>query len=706
MHNRWSAAIQSPLEETMKVIALLIALTPLAVFGQVGVPPPPGPAPAGDAAGPADQEGMETLTRGPIHEAFADPAIPDPKPSPVVPDKPPPDVPEQPPDYQPEGNYLWIPGYYEWDEDRRGFIWVTGVWRQPPPGKRWMEGYWHEVDGGWQRVRGFWIDDEVEHVSYQATPPPNSLDTGPSSPQPADDHFWIPGNWNYVNANYVWQAGYWAPYQPNWVWVPARWLWTPAGYVFAPGYWDYRLANRGQIFAPVYFSSAIYTRPGWFYRPTVVIPTSNLFITLWLRPSYGSYYFGNYFGPQYASLGFMPWVNIGVYQRQRYFYDPFYSYAAVHYRRQGVDFLGRTQGWHQYYAEHPNDRPPATWREQQRWLASRPASAPAITTQLTAHHITEVARQTDSPLKLKKIDEHTLQTQVEHAKQLREVDGARRNLEREHAHVTTRLPTADSTVRNLDQSKTAPLLDRIDKKGKTGGDDGAKAVDTKVGDTKVGETVKLNLPKVKLPTTAGASTGTTEGTSASNTTGNVIGAVPRNLAPPLPLSSKVNTAAQGNVTTQGNTRTPRANVLPNTNKTGTGNVGKAGTGNVGPANAGPSNIGPAKIGRDNFGQGNTATGNKGNTGQGNVRGKTSGNVDSLPKGLTPPAGGFEPQGSTNRGGQSPIRNVQPPGGDSKGGARIDNSRAPGKATGQNEAGGGNTGNANSPPGGKGKKKDQ
>ncbi len=671
------------------VAVCLVALDATVAFAQPDVPPPPTAGPALTAPGPepstrgdqerVDQEGMETLTRGPIHEAFANPAEQDPKPSPIVPEKPPADVPEQPPAYQPEGDFIWIPGYFEWEENDEGkrFIWVTGVWRQPPPGKRWMPGYWHEVDGGWQRVRGFWVDDAVEQVSYQTTPPPNSLEVGPSSPQPADNYFWIPGNWNYVNSNYAWQAGYWAPYQPNWVWVSARWLWTPAGYVFAPGYWDYRLANRGQIFAPVYFTGAIYTRPGWFYRPTVVIPTGNLFINLWLRPGFGSYYFGNYYGPQYVGLGFVPWANLAVYHRQRYFYDPFYSYAAVHYRRQGIDYLGRVQGWHQYYAEHPGDRPPPTWRQQQQWLATHRDSAPAVTTQLTAHHIAEVAQNTDSPLKLKKIDERTLQTQADHARQLREVDTARRDLEREHAHPAARLPNADNTV-------------------------------------------KLSLPKTRSPLTAAANTGV----AAGNTPGNTTTAVPRNLAPPLPPATSANNAAKGK------TLTPRANELPttinpgainpgtvnsgavNSGKAGAVNAGKTGAGNVG-ANAG--NIGAsnaANIGAGASGQGGAAgpggvSGQGGVSAQGNVRtGKTSGNFDAVPRGGNLPPANNQPPGNTNRGGQSNVRNFSAPPGDNKGGgSRGENLRGAGNPGGQNNAGAGNTSNNNSPRGDKGKKGD-
>ncbi len=330
-----------------------------------------------------------------------------------------------------------------------------------------MPGYWHDVDGGWQRVKGFWVDEDVEHVAYHDAPPA-SLETGPSSPQPADNNFWIPGNWNYASTGFVWQAGYWTPYQPNWVWVQARWVWTPAGYVFLPGHWDYRLANRGQIFAPVYFTSNIYTRPGWFYRPTVVIPTNNLFIYLWLRPRYGSYYFGNYFGPQYNAQGFVAWSNLGAYQRQRYFYDPFYSYAAVHYRQQGVDFLGRVQGWHNYYDLHPEHRPPPTWREQQQWLSSRPAGLPSGSTQLGANRLTEIARQTDAPFKLTKLDQHALEAQTQHVKQLHDLDATRRNLEREQAHVSTRLPATTDTLRSREDGKIGPLVDRVEKEKKTG----------------------------------------------------------------------------------------------------------------------------------------------------------------------------------------------------------------------------------------------
>src|SRR5262249_37412320 len=105
---------------------LLVCAT--AAWAQVDVPPPPAPPGPPELNAPAnaeaDEPGVETLTRGPIHEAFANPAELDPKMESLVKQKPPADVQEEPPAYQPEGNFVWMPGYWAWDEDRDNFLWV------------------------------------------------------------------------------------------------------------------------------------------------------------------------------------------------------------------------------------------------------------------------------------------------------------------------------------------------------------------------------------------------------------------------------------------------------------------------------------------------------------------------------------------------------------------------------------------------------
>jgi hypothetical protein len=91
----------------------------------------------------AVQKGVEVLTRGPIHEAFAEPLAVDARPNPIIHQKPPADIEELPPDQKPEGsNIQWIPGYFAWDETGNDYIWISGLWRATPPGRQWMPGHW------------------------------------------------------------------------------------------------------------------------------------------------------------------------------------------------------------------------------------------------------------------------------------------------------------------------------------------------------------------------------------------------------------------------------------------------------------------------------------------------------------------------------------------------------------------------------------
>ena len=97
------------------------------------------------------------LARGPVHEAYALPADQQAGPGPVAPRQPPEPIEELPPDQKPEGdNVQWIPGYWQWDEEIKDFIWVSGFWRTPPPGRVWVPGGWRQGGDVWQWVGGFW----------------------------------------------------------------------------------------------------------------------------------------------------------------------------------------------------------------------------------------------------------------------------------------------------------------------------------------------------------------------------------------------------------------------------------------------------------------------------------------------------------------------------------------------------------------------
>src|SRR5262249_46589503 len=116
---------------------------------------------------PSIPQGVEVLTRGPVHEAFAEPADSTPRPQPIVPKQPPDPIEEVPPDQKPEGqNVQWIPGYFAWDEETANFIWVSGCWRDIPPGEQWVPGHWDQVDGGSQWTPGFWAQAQQTEIQY------------------------------------------------------------------------------------------------------------------------------------------------------------------------------------------------------------------------------------------------------------------------------------------------------------------------------------------------------------------------------------------------------------------------------------------------------------------------------------------------------------------------------------------------------------
>ena len=382
-----------------------------------------GPAWAWQQGERGDPAGVKSMTRGPVHEAFAAPTAANPEPTAAVERKPPEPIEEEAPDYKPEGA-LWIPGYWEWDQAESNFLWVSGMWRVPPPEMRWIPTYWTEVSDGWQRVPGAWFSTEASEIVYYQTPPA-SLEVGPSTPSPGDDHFYVPGTWVYSNSDFRWRTGYWTPYRENWVWCPDRWYWTPRGCFYTAGYWDYQPGVRGQVFAPIAFTSTVYLQPGFRWRPWCVIDTNRFYSHLWIGPRAHCYYFGDYYTIA-SHGGFHPWCDWSYAYRQSY--DPLWAWCHVHYGRRGVDFIERTQGWHQFYVRNERERPAVTFVDQQR-LVSEGRIDRQRTQNVFADELRVVVSRGDSALRLAKVDSTQRETVRKVTSEIRELHTQRRQTE-------------------------------------------------------------------------------------------------------------------------------------------------------------------------------------------------------------------------------------------------------------------------------------
>jgi len=195
---------------------------------------------------------------------------------------------------------IWIPGYWAWNEELKDYIWISGVWRIPPPNHIWNPGLWKQIGNEWVWLRGFWSSEPLERIQY--------IQDHPMSPReeaipiaPTNDYFWMSGYWEYDFSakQFNWLTGKWVRLDPEWIYTPPSYLWRPEGYIFISAYWDQPLELRGCPYSPVRIDPDV--RSSIVYTPSLIVqPEAIIHYCFTYYPDYAFFFIHhNYFHPDF-----------------------------------------------------------------------------------------------------------------------------------------------------------------------------------------------------------------------------------------------------------------------------------------------------------------------------------------------------------------------------------------------------------------------
>jgi len=322
----------------------------------------------------ADQDHLPQIeARGPLHEAYAQPFMLNPTANEPVRKEPPLPLREEPPELGPTGDRIqWMPGYWQYEDDKQDFVWISGFWRDTPTNRRWVPGFWAQSEAGNRWVSGHWAADQERDYQF-VPPPPMNMDTGPTHPAPDPNCFYIPGCWFYTENGYTYRTGYWSEIRPGYVWAPAKYEWTPAGWIFSSGYWDYAISNRGVAMAPAYFPVRAANDPNYVYKPEVAVNPAAASGNLFVSPTTNHYYFGNYYAAENQKAGIQPWAEYSVKM-----YDPIFAYERWA-NKGNADWLKGLQALVEAQRSGKLPALPMTWDAQNK-EAGQANGAPILST--------------------------------------------------------------------------------------------------------------------------------------------------------------------------------------------------------------------------------------------------------------------------------------------------------------------------------------
>jgi hypothetical protein len=334
-------------------------------------------------------QGYEVLLAGPVHEAllFNMHSLAKELEPIVVTKAPPAKVKEQAPQAGASvdknvpqfvgNNAEWIEGYWAWFKEAERFVWVSGLYRDIPPGRVWVAGKWTETNAGYRWTSGYWAEASISVAVApvrQAPPPPR--ETEPQSAPPDEDSFWIAGQWLVEQpdkstdnstaelkiareAKFQWQPGFWSKRSKEWIWQPSRYINTPAGYVYVSGYWDYEPHFRGQPFAPVIFDLQESSDAGIVFQP--IYPLSRpaaVLLHLFTKSDSIHVYYGDFYDRTYAELGYRLWYETRQSDSaEEGPLDPLLNFYRWKYRNEGLDFTGSMERFANHFRSAPSIRP-------------------------------------------------------------------------------------------------------------------------------------------------------------------------------------------------------------------------------------------------------------------------------------------------------------------------------------------------------------
>ena len=240
----------------------------------------------------------------------------------------------------------------------------------------------------------------------------------------------------------MWRPGFWMTGYADWVWVPAHYCWTPSGYVFIDGYWDYPLYQRGLVFAPVIFPGGV--RAGYVYTPRVVLDLGVLVASLFVRPAYQHYYFGDYYASDYFRAGYYPWF---AYHGSRYGYDPIFAHLEWVNHRRDPNWERHLRETYIHRRDTPGDRPPRTYRTFEQW-ARQPQHAQQRD-MIVARPLSEAAKIRDFPVHLQHIDGAHATEYKKHVTEMQKMRDSRRDWEQKIIHEAPKLNVAPKANEHL-----------------------------------------------------------------------------------------------------------------------------------------------------------------------------------------------------------------------------------------------------------------